>query len=160
MACVQIKGTRQEVVEMLQLFDLMDTKGFCKFDNYVEVEPNTKDIQMSLILVLDGREVIIMARIGVENSLTDVQQALQQQGHEVVTLNSEQDAQGCDCCIVTGQDSNVMGIADTSIKGSVITAHGLTTDEICQQVESRTLGPLLKGVLFLYSPNGKVTYTG
>ncbi|CAH2464800.1 MULTISPECIES: DUF3911 family protein [Bacillus] len=40
MACVQIKGTRQEVVEMLQLFDLMDTKGFCKFDNYVEVEPN------------------------------------------------------------------------------------------------------------------------
>ena len=51
-----------------------------------------------------------MARIGVENSLTDVQQALQQQGHEVVTLNSEQDAQGCDCCVVTGQDSNVMGI--------------------------------------------------
>lgn len=42
MACVQIKGTRQEVVEMLQLFDLMDTKGFCKFDNYVEVEPNSR----------------------------------------------------------------------------------------------------------------------
>ncbi|MED2750705.1 DUF3911 family protein [Bacillus thuringiensis] len=40
MACVQIKGTRQEVVEMLQLFDLMDTKGFCK---YVEVEPNTQE---------------------------------------------------------------------------------------------------------------------
>ncbi|PEE72252.1 hypothetical protein COM73_03305 [Bacillus thuringiensis] len=75
----------------------------------------------------------IMAIIGVENSLTDVQQ-----GHEVVTLNSEQDAQGCDCCVVTGQDSNVTGIADASIKGSVITAHGLTTDEICQQVESRT----------------------
>ncbi|EEM06359.1 hypothetical protein bmyco0003_11920 [Bacillus pseudomycoides] len=40
MACVQIKGTRQEVVEMLQLFDLMDTKGLCKFNNYVEVSPN------------------------------------------------------------------------------------------------------------------------
>ncbi|WP_459500999.1 DUF3911 family protein [Bacillus sp. C1] len=40
MACVQIKGTRQEVVEMLQLFDLMDTKGLCKFSNYVEVYPN------------------------------------------------------------------------------------------------------------------------
>ncbi|AAS40442.1 MULTISPECIES: YkuS family protein [Bacillus] len=78
-----------------------------------------------------------MAKIGVENSLTDVQQALQQQGHEVVTINSEHDAQGCDCCVVTGQDSNMMGIADTSIKGSVINAHGLTTDEICQQVESR-----------------------
>lgn len=78
-----------------------------------------------------------MAKIGVEDSLTDVQQALQQQGYEVVTLKSEHDAQGCDCCVVTGQDSNVMGMADTSIKGSVINAHGLTTDEICQQVENR-----------------------
>ncbi|KFM98682.1 DUF3911 domain-containing protein [Bacillus clarus] len=43
MACVQIKGTRQEVVEMLQLFDLMDTKGFCKFNNYVEVEPTSEE---------------------------------------------------------------------------------------------------------------------
>ena len=43
MACVQIKGTRQEVVEMLQLFELMGTKGFCKFDNYVEVEPSNKE---------------------------------------------------------------------------------------------------------------------
>ncbi|ABS21445.1 DUF3911 family protein [Bacillus cytotoxicus] len=40
MAYVQIKGTREEVVKMLQLFDLMDTKGFCKFNDYVEVEPN------------------------------------------------------------------------------------------------------------------------
>ena len=44
-----------------------------------------------------------MAKIGVENSLTDVQQALQQQGHEVITINSEHDAQGCDCCVVTGK---------------------------------------------------------
>ncbi len=53
-----------------------------------------------------------MARIGVENSLIDVKQ-----GHEVITLNSEHDAQGCDCCIVTEQDFNMMGIADASIKG-------------------------------------------
>ncbi|MEI4621933.1 YkuS family protein [Bacillus pfraonensis] len=78
-----------------------------------------------------------MAKIGVENSLTDVQQALQQKGHEVVSLRSENDAQGCDCCVVTGQDSNVMGISNISTKGSVIEASGLTTDEICQQVESR-----------------------
>ncbi|MCI0765618.1 YkuS family protein [Bacillus sp. TL12] len=78
-----------------------------------------------------------MAKIGVENSLTDVQQALQQKGHEVVSLRSENDAQGCDCCVVTGLDSNVMGISNVSTKGSVIEASGLTTDEICQQVESR-----------------------
>lgn len=78
-----------------------------------------------------------MAKIGVENSLTDVQQALKQQGHEVISLQSENDAQNCDCCVVTGQDSNIMGISNVTMKGSVIEASGLTTDEICQQVESR-----------------------
>ena len=78
-----------------------------------------------------------MAKIGVEDSLTDVQQALQQKGYEVISLRSENDAQGCDCCVVTGLDSNVMGISNVSIKGSVIEASGLTTDEICQKVESR-----------------------
>lgn len=78
-----------------------------------------------------------MAKIGVEDSLTDVQHALEQKGHEVISLRSENDAQGCDCCVVTGQDSNVMGISDISTKGSVIKASGLTTDEICQKVESK-----------------------
>ncbi|OOR54103.1 hypothetical protein COM13_16790 [Bacillus pseudomycoides] len=77
-----------------------------------------------------------MAKIGVENSLTDVQQALEQQGHEVISLRSENDVQGCDCCVVTGQDSNVMGISNAVIKGPVIEASGLTTDEICQRIES------------------------
>ncbi|MEH6850914.1 Protein of unknown function [Bacillus sp. 491mf] len=37
MACLQIKGTRQEVMEMLQLFDFMNTKGLCKLEDYVEL---------------------------------------------------------------------------------------------------------------------------
>lgn len=78
-----------------------------------------------------------MAKIGVENTLTNVQQALQQKGHDVVSLQSESDVQGCDCCVISGQDSNVAGISNTVIKGSVIDARGLTTEEICQQVESR-----------------------
>lgn len=83
------------------------------------------------------QEVNNMAKIGVENSLTNVQQALQQKGHDVVSLQSESDVQGCDCCVISGQDSNVAGISNAVIKGSVIDARGLTTDEICQQVESR-----------------------
>lgn len=78
-----------------------------------------------------------MAKIGVEHSLTDVQQALQQKGHQIIQLHSEQDAQGCDCCIITGMDSNVMGMSDRSIDGPVIETSGLTAEEICQQVESR-----------------------
>ncbi|MFA1508267.1 YkuS family protein [Priestia sp. 40] len=81
-----------------------------------------------------------MARIGVEYGLTDVQAALQQLGHEVVQLRNESDAQGCDCCVVTGQDSNVMGISDAVTQSSVITASGLTAEEICQQVGNKVQG--------------------
>ncbi|WP_096189299.1 YkuS family protein [Evansella halocellulosilytica] len=78
-----------------------------------------------------------MARIGVEQSLSDVQQELQARGHEIVQLQQEQDAEGCDCCVITGQDQNVMGEQQTAIEGAVINAHGLTAEEVCQQVESR-----------------------
>ena len=78
-----------------------------------------------------------MPKIGVEQSLTDVQQALQQKGYDVVQLTNENDAKGCDCCVVTGIDNNVMGISNSVTAGSVIEASGMTADQICQQVESR-----------------------
>ncbi|MGR3762616.1 YkuS family protein [Rossellomorea sp. NS-SX7] len=76
-------------------------------------------------------------RIGVEESLQNVVQALREKGHDVVELKQETDAQGCDCCVVTGIDSNVMGIQNAATQGSVIEASGLSADEVCQQVESR-----------------------
>lgn len=78
-----------------------------------------------------------MARIGVEQSLSNIQQALRDRGHDVVELKQESDSQGCDCCVISGLDSNVMGMQTTSIQGSVIEANGLSADEVCQQVESR-----------------------
>jgi Uncharacterised protein family (UPF0180) len=78
-----------------------------------------------------------MARIGVEQSLTNVQEALRSAGYDVVELKQESDANGCDCCVVTGLDSNVMGMQNTSTQGSVIEASGLSAEEVCQQVESR-----------------------
>ncbi|MFD1735628.1 YkuS family protein [Bacillus salitolerans] len=78
-----------------------------------------------------------MARIGVEGSLTDVRDALKERGYDIVDLRGENDAKNCDCCVVTGLDSNVMGISNTVTAGSVIEANGLTAEEICQQVESR-----------------------
>ncbi|MFC7786165.1 MULTISPECIES: YkuS family protein [Rossellomorea] len=76
-------------------------------------------------------------RIGVEQSLQNVVQALREKGHDVVELKQESDANGCDCCVVTGMDSNVMGIQNVATQGSVIEASGLSADEVCQQVESR-----------------------
>lgn len=78
-----------------------------------------------------------MAKIGVEGSLTNVQQALQEKGYEVVQLQQESDAKNCDCCVVTGLDTNVMGMADTFTEGSVIEANGLSADEVCQEVANR-----------------------
>jgi Uncharacterised protein family (UPF0180) len=78
-----------------------------------------------------------MPKIGVEQTLTNVQQALQERGYEVVTLKQESDAKGCDCCVVSGQDVNVMGISNVVTSGSVIDARGLSAEEVCQAVEER-----------------------
>ncbi|PFA68398.1 hypothetical protein CN378_07335 [Bacillus sp. AFS015802] len=76
-------------------------------------------------------------RIGVEQSLTNVVEALRAQGHEVVELKQESDANGCDCCVVTGIDTNVMGIQNVATQGPVIEASGLSADQICEEVQSR-----------------------
>lgn len=78
-----------------------------------------------------------MAKIGVEESLTNVQQALRDKGYDVVELKQETDAKDCTFCVVTGLDSNVMGMQDTMSNGSVIDANGMSADEVLQQIESR-----------------------
>lgn len=78
-----------------------------------------------------------MAKIGVEQSLTNVQSALREKGYDVVELKQEADVAGCDCCVVSGGDSNVMGMQDAQFQGSVIEASGLSADQVCQQVEEK-----------------------
>ncbi|WP_042355428.1 YkuS family protein [Bacillus rubiinfantis] len=78
-----------------------------------------------------------MAKIGVEQSLTNVTEALREKGYDVVELKQETDAKNVDCCVVTGLDSNVMGIQDTVTKAPVIDANGLSAEEVCREVEQR-----------------------
>lgn len=78
-----------------------------------------------------------MAKIAVEQSLTAVKNALEEKGYQVVDLKTEQDATNCDCCVVTGQDVNVMGIQNVVTQGSVIDARGMDANEVCHEVESR-----------------------
>ncbi|MDO7488560.1 YkuS family protein [Peribacillus sp. NPDC096622] len=78
-----------------------------------------------------------MSKIGVEESLTNIQEALREKGFDVVEIKQEADAKNVDCCVVTGLDSNVMGISDTSLKASIIEANGLTADEVCREVENK-----------------------
>ncbi|GAA0446900.1 MAG: YkuS family protein [Bacillota bacterium] len=78
-----------------------------------------------------------MARIGVEETLTDVKEALMEMGHEVVDLKNADDAAYCDCCIISGQDKNLMGVTDTQIAGAVINAQGFSANDVCQMVNHK-----------------------
>ena len=78
-----------------------------------------------------------MTKIAVEESLTNVSEALKAKGYDVVTLKTENDAKGVDCCVITGQDVNVMGIQDIVTNGPVIDARGMSADEVCQELGER-----------------------
>ncbi|MFD1172076.1 YkuS family protein [Oceanobacillus picturae] len=78
-----------------------------------------------------------MARIGVEGTLSDVKAALMEMGHEVVDLKSAEDAAYCDCCVISGQDKDLMGMADTTISGPVINAQGTNAAAVCDQVNQK-----------------------
>ncbi|WNS73505.1 YkuS family protein [Bacillus sp. DTU_2020_1000418_1_SI_GHA_SEK_038] len=78
-----------------------------------------------------------MKKIAVEQSLTNVSDALREKGYDVVDLRSAADAENCSACVVTGMDNNFMGMHDIVTKAPVIEASGLSADEVCQQVEQR-----------------------
>ncbi|HLR40339.1 MAG TPA: YkuS family protein [Virgibacillus sp.] len=78
-----------------------------------------------------------MARIGVEPALSDVKTALMEMGHEVVDLNGEDDVAHCDCCVISGQDKDIMGISNATIAGPVINVQGQNVDDVCQMVSEK-----------------------
>jgi hypothetical protein len=77
-----------------------------------------------------------MAKIAVEDSLQNIKEALQNSGHAVVSMD-ESNLSGCQCCVISGQDKDVMGMADRAAQCSVINASGMTADEVVQQVNER-----------------------
>ncbi|GGE32542.1 UPF0180 protein [Pullulanibacillus camelliae] len=78
-----------------------------------------------------------MAKIAVEEGLTDVQEALKSKGYDVVTLRQKSDAKQCDCCVISGVDRNVMGMQDIAIEGPVIDCDGMDANQVCEEVEHR-----------------------
>ncbi|WP_085524134.1 YkuS family protein [Tuberibacillus sp. Marseille-P3662] len=78
-----------------------------------------------------------MAKIAVEQSLTDIKEALESKGYQVAPLKNEEDAKNSDCCVISGQDVNVMGMQDVTTDGSVIDARGLDANQVCEEVDSR-----------------------
>jgi hypothetical protein len=76
-----------------------------------------------------------MTKVAIENGLSGVKEALQNNGYEVVSMDQAGEAA---CAVVTGLDPNVMGIANTETRAFIIQAEGLSVNEIVDQVKQRT----------------------
>lgn len=77
-----------------------------------------------------------MAKVCVEDNLGNVKDVLQRNGFEVVSLQGNQ-IPACDCCVISGVDQNVMGMADRATEVNVINAEGLTAEEVLDEVRQR-----------------------
>ncbi|WDV47288.1 YkuS family protein [Clostridiaceae bacterium M8S5] len=73
-------------------------------------------------------------KILVEDSLTDVSKYLNGKGFDVSTIENS-DINSCDAIVVTGGDSNIMGISNTETDKPIINARGKTSEEIYNQIK-------------------------
>lgn len=79
-----------------------------------------------------------MRRIAVEDSLKNIQSYLQEKGYTVESIRTNKgNIDSYDAVIVSGQDSNFLGIQDTSTKASVINAKGLSPEDVHKQLENK-----------------------
>lgn len=75
-------------------------------------------------------------RVAVEGSLTNIARDLRTQGYEVVDLNSNE-IQNVNAVVVSGEDNNVMNMADIKTKATVINARGMTAEQVRSEIEKR-----------------------
>lgn len=73
-------------------------------------------------------------QIAVELGLENVSQALKTAGYQVVNFEQGK-LQNVQCVVVSGGDENMMGIQTTNTKAPVISAQGLSPQEIVQRVK-------------------------
>ncbi len=80
-----------------------------------------------------------MKRVAVEKSLSNVKDYLKEQGYDVESLENNKDKiNSFDAIVVTGQNSNFLGMHDTSTNGTVVYAKGLTPEDVHKELQ-RTL---------------------
>lgn len=78
-----------------------------------------------------------MITVAVEQGLGPVRQYLESQGCQCVEVeNEESPLKSATVMIVTGGDKNVMGIQDTDTDIPVISADGLTPEEVYKRVKT------------------------
>lgn len=76
-----------------------------------------------------------MARVAVEQPLTQISKMLRDNGYDVVDLGNWQ--QVVDAIVITGQDINVLGDQMRTTGAPVINAEGMTANEVFHAVHER-----------------------
>lgn len=80
-------------------------------------------------------------RIGIEPNLTQVKDLLSSKGYQVESVDTKNDtsvlSKKFDAIVVTGMNTNFLGINDTSTKAVVINAEGMTANEVYEELQSR-----------------------
>lgn len=81
-------------------------------------------------------------KIGIERSLNNVKEHLEQNNLQTVVMNdSKKDSKRAlkkyDAIVVSGQDTNFLGMQDTMTKTPVINAEGKTVEEVYNEINSR-----------------------
>ncbi len=81
-----------------------------------------------------------MKKVAVERSLQNVKDYLTQSGYQVEALEDKRyQLDSFDAVVVSGQDTNFLGMQETWVKKSVISAHGRTAEEVKKELDQRIM---------------------
>lgn len=79
-------------------------------------------------------------RVAIENTLGSVKQLLDQKGYEVVQLDPHTqtgiELKNCDAVVISGMDDNMMGMTTIKTGSPVISAKGMSPQEVLNQLEN------------------------
>ncbi len=76
-------------------------------------------------------------KIAVEDTLTGVKDYLEKKGWDVTSLQKTGNLDAFDAIVVTGQDSNTLGIEKTQTKTPIITARGQSAEQVYDEIRRR-----------------------
>lgn len=74
-------------------------------------------------------------RVVVDDNLGNVKSALQTQGYQVLSMN--QISQNPDAIITSGMENNMMGMQDVQTTAPIISARGLSADQVIQELDQQ-----------------------
>ncbi len=80
-----------------------------------------------------------MKKVAIESSLSHVKNYLKnQEGYIVSDLkNDESNLNNYDVIVVSGQNSNLLGMQDTNTKAMILNAKGMNAEDVYRQLENR-----------------------